>query len=57
MPRKVSKKQTGGKRKLNAYFTLMLNAKKNNLPQFMYKNKKYVQKKLKTGMVVYKHKK
>ena len=42
--------------KLNAYFTLMLDAKKNNQKSFEYKGSTYTQKKTKTGLVTYKKK-
>tara|TARA_B110001450_G_scaffold200527_1_gene189469 strand:- start:826 stop:1026 length:201 start_codon:yes stop_codon:yes gene_type:complete len=40
--------------KLNAYFKLMLAAKKSNKKSFVYKGKTYTQKKTKTGLVTYK---
>ena len=49
--KKVRKKK--GKRKLNGFFTAMLNAKKNALPSFTYNGKKYV-KKQSGHLVVYK---
>lgn len=49
---KKSRKKKG-KKKLNAYFTSMLNAKKNDLPSFTYNGKKYV-KKQSGHLVVYK---
>jgi len=53
-----SKKSKGSKsgRKLNEYFTLMLDAKKNNLKEFKYNGKTYKQVKTKTGLVCYKRK-
>lgn len=54
---KKNKKYTkGGKRKLNPYFKLMLQAKKNNQKEFNYNGKTYKQKKTKTGMLIYKAK-
>ena len=41
-------------KKLNAFFTKMLAAKKANAPSFTYNMKTYKAKKLKTGMTVYK---
>ena len=49
--KKVRKKK--GKKKLNGFFTAMLNAKENDLPSFTYKGKKYV-KKQSGHLVVYK---
>jgi hypothetical protein len=49
---KKSKKQTGGK--LNAYFKLMLDAKKKDLPSFSYNGKTYKQITAKTGLKMYK---
>ena len=48
-----SKKAKSGK-KLNEYFSLMLGAKAKNLPEFVYKGKKYKQFKTKTGLKSYK---
>ena len=48
------RKSRKGKRKMNAYFKLMLNAKRKKLNSFNYKGKKYVAKKTKTGMTIYK---
>lgn len=48
------KKSIGKKRPLNEYFKTMLDAKKHDKPFFMYKGKKYVQFKLKTGIKSYK---
>jgi len=39
--RKRIARRTGRKRPLNAYFKQMLSAKKNKLPSFTYKGKKY----------------
>ena len=50
--RRKSRKAKKSK-KLNKYFTLMLGAKKNNLKEFNYNGKKYVQKKLNSGLVTY----
>tara|TARA_X000000950_G_C13759172_1_gene596043 strand:+ start:167 stop:403 length:237 start_codon:yes stop_codon:yes gene_type:complete len=45
-------KKKSGKRKLNPFFKLMLDAKKKSLPSFKYNNKLYVGKKHpKLGMV------
>ena len=41
---------------LNDYFKAMLEAKKNNLPSFVYNNKTYVAFKAKTGITIYKKK-
>jgi len=55
--KKMSMKKMG-MRKLNAYFALMLNAKKKNLPSFQYNGKTYVQTRIgKAKMVTYKAKK
>ena len=51
-----SKKSKGKTRKVNAYFKLMLNAKKHNLPSFKYKNKTYVGIKHKHLGMIYKAK-
>ena len=48
-----SKKVRSGKRRLNEYFTKMLDAKKNNLPEFGYKGKTYKQFTTKTGLKTY----
>ena len=50
--KKKSHKKT--KRKMNAFMTMMLNAKKHKKPSFVYKGKKYKQAKTKTGLVIYK---
>ena len=52
--RSSKRSQRGGKRKVNEFFKLMLNAKKHNKHEFRYKGKRYVAKKTKTGMTVYK---
>ena len=39
---------------MNAYFKLMLNAKRKKLDSFRYKGKTYKKKMTKTGMAVYK---
>lgn len=39
---------------MNAYFKLMLNAKRKNLDSFRYKGKTYKKKMTKTGMSIYK---
>ena len=44
------------KKKMNAYFTLMNAARKNNSPSFVYKGNTYSQTKTKSGMTVYKKK-
>ena len=52
-------KQTGGakpKRKLNAYFTKMLNAKKNGDKSFEHNGNTYVQSTTAKGLLVYKKK-
>jgi len=53
---KTAKKQSAGKtkRKLNPYFTKMLDAKKNDLGEFEYNGKIYKQKTTKTGLKIYK---
>lgn len=51
-----SRKVKYGK-KLNEYFELMLNAKKQNLDEFKYKGKTYKKTVTKTGLVTYKGKK
>jgi hypothetical protein len=48
------RKSRKGKRKMNGYFKLMLAAKRSGKKEFRYKGKRYVAKKLKTGMVVFK---
>ena len=57
-PRKTAKKarKTGKKRKLNPFFKLMLDAKKNKLPSFKYNGKTYVGKKDHRLGMVYKKK-
>jgi len=50
--KKKSHKKT--KRKMNAFMTMMLDAKKHKKPSFVYKGKKYKQAKTKTGLVIYK---
>ena len=52
--RRSSRNQSGGRRKMNAYFKLMLNAKRKNLDSFRYKGKTYKKKMTKTGMSIYK---
>ena len=47
-----SKKQKGGK--LNAFFKLMLNARKNDLSEFKYNGNTYKQMTAKTGLKLYK---
>jgi hypothetical protein len=42
--------------KKNGYFTVMLEAKKNNSQSFSYNGKTYVASKTKTGLTVYKAK-
>ena len=52
-------KQTGAgkpKRKLNAYFTKMLNAKKNGDKSFEHNGNTYVQSTTAKGLLVYKKK-
>ena len=39
--RRPSRKMSGGARKLNSYFKLMLKAKKGNKPSFKYNGKTY----------------
>ena len=41
-------------KKMNAYFTKMLAAKKKNAPSFSHNGNTYVKKKTKTGMIIYK---
>lgn len=49
---KGGKKMGCKKKPLNPFFKMMLSAKKNNKPFFMYKNKKYVGRKHdKLGMI------
>jgi hypothetical protein len=43
-PRKSSRKMSGGSRKLNSYFKLMLKAKKGSKSSFKYNGKTYVGK-------------
>lgn len=45
-----------GMKGVNAYFTLMLDAKKKGLPSFVYNGTTYKQVKMKTGMITYKKK-
>ena len=52
--RRSSSNQRGGRRKMNAYYKLMLNAKRKNLDSFRYKGKTYKKKMTKTGMSIYK---
>jgi len=52
--RSSKRSQRGGKRKVNEFFKLMLNAKKHNKQEFRYKGKRYKAMKTKTGMTVYK---
>jgi len=52
---KTSTKKMGKKRPLNAYFKLVIDAKKKNLPSFQYNGNTYVQKKHK-HLIVYKRK-
>ena len=52
--RRSNRNQSGGRRKMNAYFKLMLNAKRKNLDSFRYKGKTYKKKMTKTGMSIYK---
>ena len=49
------RKQQGGtgKRKLNAFFKQMMEAKKSNTQQFTYNNNTYVRKQNARGMVFY----
>ena len=54
--RSQSRKQKGGgggKRKLNAFFSKMVEAKKSNEPHFTYNNSQYVRKQNARGMVFY----
>ena len=44
------------KRKMNAYFKFMNDARKANKKSFSYKGKTYVQSQTKSGMTVYKKK-
>lgn len=50
-----SRKQKGGsgKRKLNAFFKKMMDAKKSNASHFSYNNNTYVRKQNARGMVFY----
>ena len=41
---------------MNEYFTLMLDAKKNDKDSFVYKNQTYVKSTTKNGMITYKKK-
>ena len=43
-------------KKMNGYFSAMLEAKKSNKASFTYNGKTYVASKTKTGMTVYKAK-
>jgi len=43
-------------KKMNEYFTKMTAAKKSGAASFEYKGNTYVQKKTKTGMIIYKKK-
>ena len=52
--KKGGAKKGGAKKKMNEYFTLMNDARKNNKSSFMYKGNKYVQTTSKTGLKVYK---
>jgi hypothetical protein len=52
--KKVRTSRRSGKRPLNEYFTKMLDAKKNNLPEFGYKGNSYKQFTTKTGLTSYK---
>ncbi len=52
--RSSKRSQRGGKRKVNEFFKLMLDAKKHNKQEFRYKGKRYKAMKTKTGMTVYK---
>ena len=52
--RSSKRSQRGGKRKINEFFKLMLNAKKHHKQEFRYKGKRYKAMKTKTGMTVYK---
>ena len=47
-------KKSGKSRKLNAFFTRMLKAKKANEPEFVYNGKTYKQFTAKTGLKMYK---
>lgn len=51
--KKSKRKSSGKKRKLNQFFKMMMDAKKRNMPSFVYKGKTYHQKQ-KNGMVFYK---
>lgn len=44
------------KKKMNAYFKLMTEARKNQAKSFVYKGNTYSQMKTKSGMTVYKKK-
>jgi len=53
--RRRSSRRTRRKgRKMNGFFKLMLSAKRSGKKEFRYKNKRYVAKKTKTGMTVFK---
>ena len=52
--RRSSRKTRRGKRKMNGFFKLMLNAKRKKLNEFRYKGRRYVAKKTKTGMTIFK---
>jgi aminoglycoside N3'-acetyltransferase len=53
--KRTSKSKKSGKgRKLNAFFTRMLKAKKSNEPSFEYNGKTYKQFTAKTGLKMYK---
>ena len=54
MKSKVKKQSNGGKRSLNKYFKVMLDAKKKKLSSFMYNGKKYVGKKHNLLGMIYK---
>ena len=55
-PKKAKKSKSMKKRPMNAFFKALIAAKKVNAKDFKYNGKTYVQKKLKTGMIVYKGK-
>jgi hypothetical protein len=52
--RKRSVKKSGSKRKLNAYFQKMLQAKRTKASSFIYKGKKYVGRSHKRLGMIYK---
>ncbi len=54
--RRKTKKKKGGKRKLNAFFKAMLDAKKSKAKSFSYKGKTYVGKEHKRLGMIYKKK-